>query len=69
MGELRHGVRALQRAEADRVPSQAGMKLRRKPHAPRWPGGLDPSSLAERPVWHRFIPAGALAAALNQAGK
>lgn len=43
--------------KADRTPDQAGMPLRREPFVPRWPGGLDPRSLAERPVWHRFMPA------------
>ncbi len=43
--------------KADRSPTQAGMALRKAPAAPRWPGGLDPHSLEERPVWHRFMPA------------
>ncbi|MDA1194436.1 MAG: HNH endonuclease [Planctomycetota bacterium] len=43
--------------KADRTPSQADMRMRRQPTMPRWPGGLDPGQLAERPVWHRFMPA------------
>jgi len=53
--------------KADSPPSAVGMRLRWPPRAPRWPGGLDPRTLKERPVWHRFIPAGALAAALPDA--
>jgi len=43
--------------KADRAPAAVGMRLRRSPRAPRWPGGLDPRTLRERPVWHRFLPA------------
>lgn len=42
--------------KANRTPSESGMDLRRLPRIPRWPGGLDPRSLTERPVWHRFLP-------------
>jgi 5-methylcytosine-specific restriction endonuclease McrA len=42
--------------KADRLPAEAAMELRRHPRAPRWPGGLDPRSLRDRPVWHRFVP-------------
>ncbi len=42
--------------KADRTPPEAGLQLRRLPRVPRWPGGLDPRALTERPVWHRFLP-------------
>ncbi len=41
--------------KADRLPWEIGFKLTRTPAAPRWPGGLDPTSLRERPVWNRFV--------------
>lgn len=53
--------------KADRPAAAVGMELQRHPHVPRWPGGLDPRSLRERPVWHRFIPAKTLAATLGEA--
>ena len=53
--------------KADRTLAQAGMSLRRKPAIPRWPGGLDPHSLEERPVWHRFVSARELQQALGEA--
>ncbi len=52
--------------KADHPLASIGMSLRRQPTVPRWPGGLDPRSLQERPVWHRFIPAKALAGALGR---
>jgi 5-methylcytosine-specific restriction endonuclease McrA len=52
--------------KADRAPSAVGMRLPHPPRAPRWPGGLDPRALRERPLWHRFIPAGALEASLRE---
>ena len=52
--------------KGDRPPAAVGLRLRRRPRAPRWPGGLDPRSLRERPIWHRFIPANALAATLGE---
>ncbi len=52
--------------KADQSLQAAGMRLRRRPVVPRWPGGLDPSSLRERPVWHRFMPAKALSATLGE---
>jgi len=52
--------------KADHTLEIAGMHLRRKPTVPRWPGGLDPRALRERPVWHRFLPAKALASALGE---
>lgn len=52
--------------KADHELRVAGLTLRREPTAPRWPGGLDPRSLRERPAWHQFIPARALAAALSE---
>lgn len=42
--------------KADRTPHQAGMSLSVPPRPPRWPGGMDPRTLGERPVWHRFLP-------------
>jgi len=53
--------------KADRTPTQAEMPLRRRPFVPRWPGGLDPRSLEERPVWHRFVPKGELEATFGDA--
>lgn len=44
--------------KADRYADSVGLRLRRMPGVPRWPGGLDPRSLRERPVWHRFVPQG-----------
>jgi hypothetical protein len=41
--------------------------LRKQPTTPRWPGGLDPRSLRERPVWHRFVPRGVLDQAFGEA--
>ena len=52
--------------KADHALEAIGMRLRRAPTVPRWPGGLDPRSLRERPVWHRFIPAKALSATLGR---
>ena len=43
--------------KADRTPLQAGMTLPRPPAPPQWPGGMDPASLRERPIWNRFLPA------------
>lgn len=53
--------------KADRPPASAGLRLRRQPSIPRWPGGLDPRSLRERPVWHRFVPPGVLDQAFSEA--
>ncbi len=52
--------------KADHTLEEAGLRLRRRPTVPRWPGGLDPRALRERPVWHRFIPAKALSGALGE---
>jgi 5-methylcytosine-specific restriction endonuclease McrA len=43
--------------KADRLPQEAGYRLPGKPSAPRWPGGIDPAMLRDRPVWDRFLPA------------
>lgn len=53
--------------KADRFAHSVGLSLLREPTIPRWPGGLDPRSLRERPVWHRFVPPGTLSAALGEA--
>ena len=42
--------------KADRSPAKAGMTMRVHPRSPTWPGGLDPSLLASRPSWRRFVP-------------
>ncbi len=41
--------------KADRTLEESGMRLLRPPHAPVWPGGLDPRALSERPAWQRFV--------------
>ncbi len=51
--------------KADRIAHSVGLSLLREPVIPRWPGGLDPRSLRERPVWHRFVPKATLTAALG----
>jgi 5-methylcytosine-specific restriction endonuclease McrA len=52
--------------KADRHPDGAGLRLIRPPSIPRWPGGLDPRSLSERPVWHRFVQPGTVSAAVGE---
>jgi 5-methylcytosine-specific restriction endonuclease McrA len=44
-------------AKADRPAHEAGLRLREPPQAPRWPGGLDPEALSQRPFWQRFVGA------------
>jgi 5-methylcytosine-specific restriction endonuclease McrA len=51
--------------KADHELHVVGMRLRHVPTIPRWPGGLDPRSLQERPVWYRFMPAKALSTCLG----
>jgi 5-methylcytosine-specific restriction endonuclease McrA len=41
--------------KANRSTREVGMSLRSAPHVPQWPGGLDPASLDQRPVWRRFF--------------
>ena len=43
--------------KADRTPEEVGKPLAKAPGVPSWPGGIDPNSLTERAVWHRFLPA------------
>ena len=52
--------------KADRFAHSVGLSLRREPSVPHWPGGLDPRSLRERPVWHRFVPASTLNKVLGE---
>jgi 5-methylcytosine-specific restriction endonuclease McrA len=42
--------------KADLPPREAGLRLRRLPQTPAWPGGLDPETLARTPSWRRFVP-------------
>jgi len=53
--------------KADRFVQSLGFNLRREPTVPHWPGGLDPRSLRDRPVWHRFVPQSTLAQVLGEA--
>jgi 5-methylcytosine-specific restriction endonuclease McrA len=42
--------------KANRLAREAGMALRGGPPVvPQWPGGLDPGTLDQRPVWRRFF--------------
>jgi len=45
--------------KADMTPKQAGMKLRKKPAAPRWKPGLRVPRGAVRPIWAQFVRQGA----------
>jgi 5-methylcytosine-specific restriction endonuclease McrA len=42
--------------KANRSARDAGLNLLQQPHAPRWPGGLDPEAVSQRPFWQRFLP-------------
>lgn len=55
--------------KADHLPEEIGFELDTKPGVPKWPGGIDPRSLAERSVWHRFLPAARRAAAARSASR
>ena len=48
--------------KANRSTRECGMHPRTAPVVPQWPGGLDPASLDQRPVWQRFFAHGALRA-------
>lgn len=52
--------------KADRTLEASRLRLLRAPRTPSWPGGLDPRSLRARPVWHRFLPRGRVAALLRE---
>lgn len=41
--------------KANRAARDAGLALRCVPSVPKWPGGLDPAALDQRPVWRRFF--------------
>jgi 5-methylcytosine-specific restriction endonuclease McrA len=45
--------------KANQTPRQAGMKLRKKPAAPRWKPGLRIPRGAARPIWGQFVRQGA----------
>lgn len=44
--------------KANRNARDCGLTLHSVPVAPQWPGGLDPASLEQRPVWKRFFSHG-----------
>ena len=46
-------------AKADRLPAEAGMKLRTKPAAPRWKPGLQIPQGEVRPLWLQLLKQGA----------
>jgi len=39
----------------NKTPKEAGMKLRKKPSAPRWKPGLRVPRGAVRPIWGQFL--------------
>ena len=41
--------------KANRNLRESGMPLKSLPAIPQWPGGLDPATLDQRPVWRRFF--------------
>lgn len=41
--------------KANRTTRECGMHPRTAPALPAWPGGLDPATLDQRPVWRRFF--------------
>jgi 5-methylcytosine-specific restriction endonuclease McrA len=41
--------------KANRSHVEAGLRLLSDPEIPKWPGGLDPESLSQRPAWQRFL--------------
>jgi 5-methylcytosine-specific restriction endonuclease McrA len=45
--------------KADRLPSEAGMTLRKKPQKPSWKPGIKLPNVAPRPIWGQFLKQGA----------
>jgi 5-methylcytosine-specific restriction endonuclease McrA len=41
--------------KANRSAREAGLTLLQSPATPRWPGGLDPEAVSQRPIWKRFL--------------
>jgi len=45
--------------KADRLPAEAGMKLRKKPITPSWTPGISLPKGKVRPIWRQFLRQGA----------
>lgn len=45
--------------KADKTPSEAKMKLRKQPTAPRWKSSIRPPRGVVRPIWMQFLRQGA----------
>jgi 5-methylcytosine-specific restriction endonuclease McrA len=41
--------------KANRTAREVGLSLLQRPQMPRWPGGLDPEAVSQKPIWQRFL--------------